>query len=92
MTEELPWQDCNRYRNRVESPRTSHLERSPSAANRNELPELNRVESLTTRGKQADKYWLGTSSAKNRGDLSHGATHTLTREDTAPQLERRPPL
>ena len=34
---------------RLESPRISHLERSTSVTNRDELPEVSRVESLTTR-------------------------------------------
>ena len=38
---------------RVEAPRTSHLERSPSSTNRDELPEVSRVEALTTREKQS---------------------------------------
>ena len=38
---------------RVESPRISHLERSASVTNRDELPEVSRVESLTTREKKS---------------------------------------
>ena len=36
----------------VEAPKISHLERSPSPTNRDELPEVSHVEALTTREKE----------------------------------------
>lgn len=54
---------------RVESPEITLLERSPSDASRDELPEVSRMEFLTTRQKPQDNWEEAPPQVKRNTEL-----------------------